>query len=94
MEMKEYMENKESVNNNEYMKTNSSNTRKPYESLSMTVVETASALPILAASIVNNSMIQSVGQELGPSYDLSSEGGIDSNTGKTFSHEWETEELL
>ena len=52
-----------------------------------TRIEVLSETPILAGSIVSNSLITSVGQELGPSYDFSSE--FDSNTGKTFSHEWE-----
>ena len=68
--------------------------KKTYETMSMTVVMTASASPILAGSVVNKSVITAVGQELGPSYDLNSSGGIDSNTGKTFSLEWETGELL
>ena len=63
---------------------------RSYEPLSMTVVETASASPILAASVITAARIQSVGQELGPIYDLSAPDGIDANTGKTFSHEWES----
>ena len=48
-----------------------------------------SGASLLAASIVTeDTYIQSVGQELGPTYDFSQE--IDTNTGKTFSHEWET----
>ena len=43
---------------------------------------------LLAASIIDDTqIIESVGQELGPTYDFSQE--IDTNTGKTFSHEWE-----
>lgn len=64
--------------------------RRPYETMSMTVLETASAGPILAASVVTSAKVQSVGQEVGPVYDLSATDGIDTNTGKTFSHEWET----
>ena len=48
-----------------------------------------SGISLLAASIIDDTqIIESVGQELGPTYDLSKE--IDENTGKTFSHEWET----
>ena len=65
--------------------------KRSYETLSMTVVETVSASPILAASVVTSAKVQSVGQQLGPIYDLDAEGGIDTNTGKTFSHEWESE---
>ena len=43
---------------------------------------------ILAASVVSGSKIESVGQDIGLTYDLSQE--IDGNTGKTFSHEWES----
>ena len=63
--------------------------RRPYETMSMTVVETASASPILAASVITSAKVQSVGQEL-RIYNLDAEGGIDTNTGKTFSHEWES----
>ena len=48
-------------------------------------VEMGSA--ILAESVVNDSTIMTTGQEVGPSFDFSSD--FDSNTGKTFSHEWE-----
>ena len=64
--------------------------RRSYETMSMTVVETVSASPILAASVITSAKVQSVGQQLGPIYDLDAEGGIDTNTGKTFSHEWES----
>ena len=66
--------------------------KRSYETLSMTVVETVSASPILAASVITSAKVQSVGQQLGPIYDLDAEGGIDTNTGKTFSHEWGTGE--
>ena len=62
--------------------------RRPYETMSMTVLETASANPILAASVVTSAKVQSVGQEVGYMFDLNAPGGIDENTGKTFSHEW------
>ena len=55
--------------------------------MTITRIEVESGNPILAGSVVDNSMIISVGQEAGPSYDLSTD--IDSNTGKTFIHEWE-----
>ena len=43
---------------------------------------------LLAASvIIDTQIINSVGQELGPTYDFAKE--VDENTGKTFSHEWE-----
>ena len=64
---------------------------RPYETPSMSVVMTVSVSPILAASIVQNSKIESVGQQVGFTYKLNSADGIDSNTGKTFSHEWETD---
>ena len=64
--------------------------KRSYETMSMTVIETASASPILAASVITSAKVQSVGQQLGPIYDLDAEGGIDTNTGKTFSHEWES----
>ena len=43
---------------------------------------------VLAGSIVNDSTIVAIGQEIGPSFDLSSD--FDPNTGKTFNHEWES----
>ncbi len=64
--------------------------KRPYEALSIQAVTSIPVCPILAASIVSNSKIESVGQELGFTYTLDSESGIDTNTGKTFSHEWET----
>ena len=64
--------------------------KRSYETLSMTVVETVSASPILAASVITSAKVQSVGQELAPIIDLSAAEGIDTNTGKTFSHEWES----
>ena len=67
--------------------------KRSYETMSMTVVETASANPILAASVITTAKVQNLGQELGPVYDLSATDGIDTNTGKTFSHEWESESL-
>ena len=66
--------------------------KRSYETMSMTVVETVSASPILAASVITSAKVQNLGQEYGPIYDLSATDGIDTNTGKTFSHEWETSE--
>lgn len=61
--------------------------KRPYNRLSVSKIEVESESAILTASIVGNSQISSVGQEIGPSYDLSTD--VDGNTGKTFSHEWE-----
>ncbi len=61
--------------------------KRPYSAMTITRFEVEFGTPILAGSVVDNSMIISVGQEVGPSYDLSTD--IDSNTGKTFIHEWE-----
>ena len=63
--------------------------KKPYELMALRELELEPGASLLAASIVTeDTIIQSVGQELGPTYDFSKE--IDDNTGKTFSHEWET----
>ena len=62
--------------------------RRPYRAMTMTPLEMEVQGPLLAASVINNSEIEAVGQELGLSYDMST--SIDSNTGKTFSHEWES----
>lgn len=65
--------------------------KEKYERVVITPVGVVVSSPILTGSIITDTnMIQSVGQELGPVYDLSSDGGIDANTEKTFSHEWET----
>lgn len=61
--------------------------KRSYSKLTITPIKVEMGNPVLAGSIVNNSMISSVGQELGPTYDISFD--TDSNTGKTFSHEWE-----
>ena len=61
--------------------------KRPYSAMTITRIEVESGNPILAGSVVDNSMIISVGQEAGPSYDLSAD--IDYNTGKTIIHEWE-----
>ena len=63
--------------------------KKPYETMALRELALETGASLLAASIVTkDTYIQSVGQELGPTYDFSKE--IDDNTGKTFSHEWET----
>ena len=63
--------------------------KKPYETMALRELALETSAGLLAASIVTeDTYIQSTGQELGPTYDFSEE--IDSNTGKTFSHEWET----
>lgn len=59
-----------------------------YSRLTITPITVETGNPVLTGSVVDNSKISSVGQELGPSYDLSSD--FDSNTGKTFSHEWDS----
>lgn len=63
--------------------------KRPYETVAMRELALETGAGLLAASIVTeDTLIESVGQELGPTYDFSQE--IDDNTGKTFSHEWET----
>lgn len=64
--------------------------KRSYEPLTVEVLSVSCGSGILAASIVQNSKIESVGQQVGFTYKLNSADGIDSNTGKTFSHEWET----
>ena len=60
----------------------------PYEAMAMRELALETGASLLAASIIDDTqIIESVGQELGPTYNFSDE--IDSNTGKTFSHEWE-----
>ena len=62
--------------------------KRNYEPLMVEAVRLDCGSPLLAASIVvEGTRIESVGQEL-VTFDFSSENGIDSNTGKTFSHEW------
>ena len=63
--------------------------KRPYETVAMRELALETGASLLAASIVTEeTLIESVGQELGPTYNFSDE--IDTNTGKTFSHEWET----
>lgn len=61
--------------------------KRPYEKLAMLKIPVDPGKPILADSAVNNSMIMSVGQEVGPAFDYSD--AVDSYTGKTFTHEWD-----
>lgn len=61
--------------------------KRSYSRMTITPIAVETENSILAESVGNNSMIISVGQELGPTYDFSSD--FDSNAGKTFSHEWE-----
>ena len=53
------------------------------EVLEMIVLESC-----LAASVVEDNLIMSVGQEKGPEYDLIQDSDI--VTEKTFSHEWDS----
>ena len=65
--------------------------KMPYEAMALRELALETGASLLAASIVTkDTYIQSTGQELGPVYDFAAENGIDTNTGKTFSHEWET----
>lgn len=65
------------------------NKRKAYSAPEISSLAMEERESLLGASIVTEeTLIESVGQELGPTYDFSNE--IDSNTGKTFSLEWET----
>ena len=65
--------------------------KRRYETPAVSAVAMEGRESLLGASIVNpETTIMSVGQELGPVYDFNAAEGIDPNTGKTFSHEWET----
>ena len=65
--------------------------KRRYETPAVSAVAMEGRESLLGASIVTkDTYIQSTGQELGPVYDFAAENGIDKNTGKTFSHEWET----
>ena len=66
------------------------NKRKPYSAPEISPLAMEVRESLLGASIVTEeTLIESVGQELGPTYDFSMETD-ENNTGKTFSHEWET----
>ena len=66
--------------------------KRPYETMALSELKLEAGAGLLAQSSIidENSVIESVGQELGPTYNFDAENGIDTNTGKTFSHEWET----
>ena len=64
--------------------------KKSYSKLTVSPLEVSMQGSLLASSVLVNAKIESVGQEVGVVYDLSATDGIDVNTGKTFSHEWET----
>ena len=64
--------------------------KRNYEPLRFEAMTLACGGPILAASVVTGSKVDNVGQDVGMTYLFSTENGIDKNTGKTFSHEWET----
>ena len=65
--------------------------KRNYEPLRFEALTLACGGSILAASVVpTGSKVDNVGQDVGKMYLFSTENGIDSNTGKTFSHEWET----
>lgn len=66
---------------------NRMNKKRPYEKLSVAPVAMFTGNSFLAGSVVKNSTIQAVGQELGPTYDMSQE--TDPSTDKPFNHEWE-----
>ena len=63
--------------------------KKSYSKLTVIPVEVSMRGSLLASSVPVRATIKSVGQEVGVVYDLSATDGIDSNTGKTFAHEWE-----
>ena len=64
--------------------------KRRYETPAVSAVAMEGRESLLGASIVTTeTYIQSVGQERGPMYDFDAPNGIDKNTGKTFSHEWE-----
>ena len=64
--------------------------KKSYSKLTVSPLEVSMQGSLLASSVLVHAKIESVGQEVGVVYDLSATNGIDGNTGKTFSHEWET----
>ena len=61
--------------------------RRPYSRMTIAPIMVEIETHILAGSVVDNSVITSVGQELAPSNDFFSD--FDSKTEKTFSQEWE-----
>ena len=66
--------------------------KRNYEPLRVEAMTLACGGSILAASVVpTGSKVDNVGQDVGMTYLFSTENGIDKNTGKTFSHEWEAD---
>ena len=63
--------------------------KRSYLKLAVTPLNVSMRGTLLASSIITTGHIQSVGQEVGITYNLAAEDGIDVATGKTFSHEWE-----
>ena len=63
--------------------------KKNYSKLNVSPLGVTMQGPLLAASTAKSVTVQSLGQEVGVAYDLSATDGIDTNTGKTFAHEWE-----
>lgn len=69
---------------------NETRLRREYGGLATEPLEVAMSGAVLASSVVQSATVKTLGQEVGVVYDLSAEDGIDVNTGKTFSHEWES----
>ena len=63
--------------------------RREYNGLAVTPMSVELSNTVLSGSVQFKAQVKSAEQELGPIYNLSAPEGIDSNTGKTFSHEWE-----
>ena len=63
--------------------------RKEYSGLAVTPMSVELSNTVLSGSVEFKAKVQSTEQVIGPIYDLSAPEGIDSNTGKTFAHEWE-----
>lgn len=68
---------------------NETGLRREYGGLETKSLEVAMSGSLLASSALVHTNIESVGQEVGVVYNLSATDGIDTNTGKTFAHEWE-----
>ena len=64
--------------------------KKSYSELTVSPLEVSMQGSLLASSVVRSASVNSDGQEVGVAYTLSTPDGIDENTGKTFSHEWES----
>ena len=63
--------------------------KKNYSKLTVSPLGVTMQGSLLSASAIKGATVQSVGQEVGVAYNLSATDGIDTNTGKTFAHEWE-----